>query len=136
MRKITHLVVHCSATSQDATVEAIKRYWKEVRKWNSPGYHKIIKANGEIVDLHPIELPSNGVQGMNSTILNVCYIGGVSRCGRAEDNRTPQQKASLLQVLTGWKAMFPGAVIQGHRDFAGVRKDCPSFNAKKEYSGL
>jgi hypothetical protein len=26
--------------------------------------------------------------------------------------------------------MFPNAVVCGHRDFAGVSKECPSFDAK------
>ncbi len=48
MRTITHIVVHCSATGQDAKVEAIQRYWKEKLGWKSPGYHYIIEADDVI----------------------------------------------------------------------------------------
>lgn len=136
MRNITHLVVHCSATPQNTTIESIKNYWRTVRKWRSPGYHYIIKANGEVVKLLDIESVSNGVAGRNSTLINICYIGGVTSAGVPVDNRTPQQKASMLTLLKELKQKFPKAIIQGHRDFPGVAKACPSFNAKAEYANL
>lgn len=136
MRNITHLVVHCSATPQNTTIESIKNYWKTVRKWVSPGYHFIIKANGEIVQLLDIGQISNGVAGRNSTLINICYLGGVNTSGIPVDNRTPAQKTSLLSLLTELKRKFPNAIIQGHRDFPGVAKACPSFDAKSEYSKL
>jgi N-acetylmuramoyl-L-alanine amidase len=66
----------------------------------------------------------------------VSYIGGVDSRGRAIDNRTEAQKTTLLRIVTEWKRQHPNAVIQGHRDFVGVRKACPSFNAKAEYAGV
>ena len=48
-RKIEYIVIHCTATSPDAKVSGILRYWKEEKGWKSPGYHRIIKANGEVV---------------------------------------------------------------------------------------
>jgi len=62
MRTITHIVVHCSATGQDAKVEAIQRYWKEKLGWKSPGYHYIIEADGKETQLLTIAQPSNGVK--------------------------------------------------------------------------
>ncbi|MDY0102817.1 MAG: N-acetylmuramoyl-L-alanine amidase [Lentimicrobium sp.] len=136
MRNITHIVVHCSATPQTTTIESIKSYWKNVRGWKSPGYHFIIKANGEVVQLLDIGSVSNGVGGRNSTLINICYLGGVNASKVPIDNRTPQQKASLLTLLGEMKRKFPRAIIQGHRDFPGVAKACPSFNAKAEYANL
>jgi N-acetylmuramoyl-L-alanine amidase len=37
-------------------------------------------------------------------------------------------------VLRTLKAMYPEAVIHGHRDFAN--KACPSFDATEEYKHL
>ena len=48
----------------------------------------------------------------------------------------PEQKAALIDVLCNWKGQHPGAIIQGHRDFPGVAKACPSFDARAEYAGL
>ena len=135
MRSIKYLVVHCSATSSKATVEAIKSYWKNTLGWKNVGYHKIIEADGNIVTLAPDEMITNGVKGFNTNCLHVCYIGGVKN-GKGFDTRTDAQKESLIKVLKQWKENHPSAIIQGHKDFPRVAKECPSFNAKDEYSDL
>jgi N-acetylmuramoyl-L-alanine amidase len=136
MRTITHIVVHCSATGQDAKVEAIQRYWKQNLGWKSPGYHYIIEADGKETQLLTIAQPSNGVKGWNKSIINVCYIGGVNKLGKAADNRTDAQKRQLMTRLKALKTMFPNAIIQGHKDFPNVAKACPCFNAKAEYKNI
>jgi N-acetylmuramoyl-L-alanine amidase len=136
MRTITHLVVHCSATGQDAKVEAIQRYWKQNLGWKSPGYHYIIEADGKETQLLTIAQPSNGVKGWNKSIINICYIGGVDKLGKPIDNRTDAQKRQLMTRLKALKTMFPNAIIQGHKDFPNVAKACPCFNAKAEYKNI
>ncbi len=134
MRQITHIVIHCSATGHNTKIENIKKYWREVLGWKSPGYHFIIEANGNITQLHPESMPSNGVAGHNSKIINVCYIGGVDAQGKSVDNRTIHQKAALIGMIKELKTRYPAAKVVGHRDFPGVKKDCPCFDAKAEYS--
>lgn len=136
MRDIKYIVVHCTATRQDATIEAIQNYWRTSLGWKNPGYHFLIDARGVIHPLQPIEKPSNGVGGHNAHSIHISYIGGVNAFGTAVDNRTVGQKSSILNLLTDLKAKFPKAIIQGHRDFPNVKKACPSFDAKKEYSWL
>ncbi len=136
MRAIKYLAVHCTATSQTVSISAIQSYWKNQLGWKMPGYHFIIKPDGQIVTLLPIEQVSNGVQGFNSQTINISYIGGVDAKNVPVDNRTPQQKATLLKLLRELKQKFPTAIIQGHRDFPNVKKACPSFDAKKEYKDL
>lgn len=135
MRTIKYITIHCSATPQTTTVESIKHYWKTQLKWKMPGYHFIIKADGEVIQLLDIKEVSNGVKGYNSETINVCYIGGIDRQGKPMDNRTIQQKQSLVTLLRRLKKQFPTAIIQGHRDFPNVKKACPSFDAKREYTG-
>lgn len=135
MRKITHLVVHCTATPQTTTIQSIQNYWRNTLKWKSAGYQIIITPDGKINRLAPDSAICNGVAGHNSTSLHVSYIGGVNG-SKAVDNRTEAQKAALIQVLTEWKQLYPNAIIQGHRDFSGVKKACPSFDAKSEYKSL
>lgn len=133
MRKINYLVVHCTATQPDAEIKNIQNYWRKNLGWKSPGYHYIIKADGEIVPLLSIDKISNGVAGWNSQIINISYIGGIDKEGKPKDTRTPEQKASILKLLKDLKKQFPNTKIQGHRDFPKVAKACPSFNAKVEY---
>lgn len=136
MRAIKYIAVHCTATQPDATVSAIQNYWKKHLGWKNPGYHFIVKADGEIVQLLPIEQVSNGVAGFNTQIINISYIGGVDAKGNPKDTRTDAQKSSLLLKLKELKKQFPNAKIQGHRDFPNVKKACPSFDAKTEYQSL
>lgn len=128
--------MHCTATAQTATVENIQKYWREVLGWQQPGYHFIVKPNGEIAYLLDISLVSNGVKGFNSQTINISYIGGVDFKNNPKDTRTPEQKATLLKLLREMKTKFPKAVIQGHKDFPNVHKACPSFEAKTEYKNL
>lgn len=130
MRTITHIVLHCTATPQATTVASIRRYWKDVKKWKSPGYHHIIVPDGTIANLLPIEEVSNGVAGHNANSIHISYIGGIDSKGNALDNRTDAQKATQVELLKKYKAMFPDAIICGHRDFPGVKKSCPSFDVK------
>lgn len=130
MRKITHIVLHCTATPQTTSIQAIQRYWRESLGWKSPGYHWIIKPDGEAVNLLGIDKVSNGVAGHNSHSIHISYIGGIDAKGRAIDNRTDQQKARQIELLREYKQRFPNAIICGHRDFPGVTKECPSFDVK------
>nr|DAY11526.1 MAG TPA: endodeoxyribonuclease I [Caudoviricetes sp.] len=136
MREIKFLAVHCTATPQTATVSSIQSYWRNVLKWKMPGYHFIIKPDGEVVKLLSVDEISNGVKGFNSVSINIAYIGGVDSQNNPIDNRTPAQKKALRDLLEKFKIVHPKAIIQGHRDFPGVKKACPSFDAKKEYEHL
>lgn len=128
MRKITHLICHCTATPQTTTVKSIQNYWKNVLKWKSPGYHFIFLPDGTVVKLLSIDQVSNGVAGHNAHSINMSYIGGVDENGRPVDNRTDAQIAAMIKLLRELIVQFPDAIICGHRDFPGVTKACPSFD--------
>ena len=134
MRKINYIAIHCTATQPEASIASIQNYWKNNLGWKNPGYHYIIDRFGNVVNLLPIELVSNGVQGYNSQTINISYVGGIDKSGKPKDTRTEAQKQSILKLLKELRVKFPKAKIQGHRDFPNVKKACPSFDAKKEYS--
>ena len=125
MREIKYIVFHCTATSQNTKVESIVKYWKEKLGWKNPGYHHIVKPDGMIVDLQPIEQPSNGVAGYNKNAIHISYIGG-----KDFDNRTEKQKITLRRLARHYKRLFPNAEMLGHRDFPKVTKSCPRFDVK------
>jgi N-acetylmuramoyl-L-alanine amidase len=131
MRIIKYIVVHCTATPPETSIESIKRYWKEHLHWRDPGYHYIIKRNGEIECIHPENKVSNGVRNFNKNAIHISYIGGVDAKGHAVDNRTPAQIHSMFNKLMELGEKYPNAIILGHRDFPGVTKQCPSFDVKK-----
>lgn len=137
MRTIKYIAIHCTATPQSATIDSIRNYWKNVLKWKQPGYHYIVKPDGSVVNLLDIDKISNGVKGYNHETINISYIGGIDEAsGNPKDTRTDAQKVAIKNLLIQLRAKFPHAIIQGHRDFPNVKKACPSFDAKKEYSGL
>lgn len=134
MREIKYIVVHCTATPQTTTVKSIQNHWKNNLGWKSPGYHRLIDASGKIHVLSNYALPTNGAAGFNTVSIHISYIGGVDG-KKPIDNRTPEQKAVMLQLLTELKAQFPKAKILGHRDL-GAKKACPSFDAIAEYKNI
>lgn len=136
MRNITHIVVHCTATSQSATVSSIQRYWRTIMKWRQPGYHIVVTPGGAAIRLSEDSKTTNGVKGHNLTSLHISYIGGIAEDGKPLDNRTPAQKETLLLMIKDWLQRYPDAVVCGHRDFPGVTKACPSFDALAEYNHL
>lgn len=129
MRDIQYIVAHCTATDQDATPEAILRYWRERRGWKNPGYHYLIDKDGKIHQLQDEDKIANGVRGFNQVSIHVCYIGG-----KYYDDRTDMQKAIMLGLMKDLRGRYPNAKIQGHRDFPNVHKSCPRFDAEIEFN--
>lgn len=128
MRAINYIVLHCTATPQNTSIQSILNYWRNVLGWKNPGYHFIIKPTGEIVNLLPIEQVSNGVAGFNANSIHISYIGGVDTQNKAIDNRTKQQVEAQLKLINMFRQQYPNALIKGHRDFPNVKKQCPSFD--------
>lgn len=136
MREIKNIVVHCTATRQETTVKSILNFWKTGLGWKNPGYHLIVLPNGDFERLAPDETVCNGVKGHNYNSVHISYIGGIDKNNKAIDNRTESQKKTLLELICELKTKYPEARILGHRDFEGVAKDCPSFDAIQEYKHL
>jgi N-acetylmuramoyl-L-alanine amidase len=147
MRKISYIVVHCTATGQNATIQALKNGWKALG-WKNVGYHKVVHPNGDHTVLAPDSKVTNGVAGHNANSLHISYIGGIDAKGKAVDNRTEAQKKTLIIELDAWKKLYPNATIVGHRDFSPDKdkdgvieyfefiKFCPCFDAIPEYANL
>ena len=132
MRNIDYIVLHCTATSPEAKVESIQRYWRENLGWKNPGYHYIIGTEGQRHILQSITEPTNGVRGYNDRSIHISYIGGVDAAGKAKDTRTRAQKEETERLLKELLDILPCRPdILGHKDFPGVNKACPSFDVQK-----
>jgi len=140
MRKIDTIVIHCSATPEgrDVSVATIRK-WHKDRGWRDIGYHYVIGLNGEIWKGRPIRQRGAHVKGHNTGSIGICYVGGVTNDGRLapKDTRTPEQKTALVSLIRGLLVDYPAIkTICGHRDFPGVAKACPCFDAIPEYKWL
>lgn len=147
-RVINYIVIHCTAGAQKQATADIKKMWKAMG-WKSPGYHYLISMDGSVEQLADEAKICNGVAGHNANAIHVSYKGGWDlKKGVSLDNRTQQQKDSMLNLLIELKARYPKAKILGHRDLSkdldgdGVVekhewiKVCPSFDAVNEFMNL
>lgn len=128
-RNIKYIVVHCTATKPEASLEALKNYWKEVKGWgDTPGYHYLIQRDGTIENLLEESKVSYGAYGHNPFCVHLAYIGGIDKAGNPLDNRSLRQKIAMFSLIVKLSVKYPEAEILGHRDFPGVKKACPSFD--------
>ena len=131
MRKINYIVIHCTATSQAATIDSIKKHWRMVKGWKSPGYHFIIDQFGKSTQLANEDQVTNGVMGHNSDSVHIAYVGGVDKNSKPTDTRNMAQIEAMKKIVCELKLRYPDAKILGHRDFSGVKKACPSFDVSE-----
>ncbi len=132
MRKITKIIIHCSATPEgrDYTVADIDR-WHKANGWNGIGYHYVIYRDGSVHVGRDVAQKGAHCVGYNAASIGICYIGGMSADNNTpKDTRTPAQKAALRDLVELLRTEYPNATVHGHREFA--RKDCPCFDVKTE----
>ncbi|CAK0765976.1 N-acetylmuramoyl-L-alanine amidase [Gammaproteobacteria bacterium] len=139
-RSVTMLVIHCSASPNGAphTVQDIDR-WHHARgferslswrsKWNPDlaaiGYHYIIYTDGTVHTGRHRDENGAHVQYHNSYTLGICLIG--------TDKFTPAQWSALADLVRDERHFYRRVnritpLVQGHREFQGVAKECPGFS--------
>lgn len=137
MRKITEIIVHCTATPEgrDVSVDTIRRWHVSGNGWSDIGYHYVIGLDGTVNPGRHVERTGAHCTGHNAHSIGVCYVGGLAPDGHTpRDTRTPSQRRALLGLLRELKKKYPGAAIRGHRDYSS--KACPCFDATREYHSL
>lgn len=135
MRKVTEIIIHCSATPEgrEDTVEDIDRWHKE-RGFKCIGYHYVIYLDGSIHKGRDESTQGAHCPLHNANSIGICYIGGCVKEGKKlipKDTRTQEQKDAMLELLKDLAERYPDATIHGHNEFAS--RDCPCFDVQKEY---
>ena len=136
MRSINLIVIHCSATREDRRYTLMQLIRDHRDRFGFTGYHYYISRDGTVTQTRHEQLVGAHARGYNQHSLGICYEGGLDANGQPKDTRTWRQKRALLQLLKRLKKEHPQAQILGHRDLPGVKKACPCFDAKSEYSLL
>ena len=137
-RTIKYIIIHCSATPE-GRVHTAKDIdlWHKQRGFTEIGYNYVILLDGTIEQGRDVDKIPAHVEGHNQDSIGICYIGGIDKNTlQPKDTRTKAQKEALVKLLKELRVLYPNAIIQGHRDFAGVKKACPCFNAKEEYQNI
>ncbi|MDR1946615.1 MAG: N-acetylmuramoyl-L-alanine amidase [Desulfovibrio sp.] len=155
MRKITEIIIHCSATPPSADIGAaeIRGWHVQGNGWKDIGYHGVIRRSGELESGRPMDQPGAHCAGRNAHTVGICLVGGIQdgkggdanqdgvvtefengKKGVPEANYTPAQWATLERVVRDLLVRFPGATLHGHNEFAA--KACPCFSVREWAEGL
>lgn len=132
-RKNTNwIVLHCSATRAVQNIGAKEiRSWHKAKGWSDIGYHFVIRRDGTVEKGRSLDAIGSHVQGHNHNSVGVCMVGGIGDDMQPANNFTRQQWAALKVLLADLVKRYPKVSILGHRDFPGVHKACPCFDARK-----
>jgi N-acetylmuramoyl-L-alanine amidase len=136
VRNIKEIIIHCSATPAGRNIDVAEiTKWHLARGFKTIGYHYVIYLDGSVHKGRDEDEVGAHCLNHNSISIGICYIGGLSKDGKtSQDTRTEAQKTALIELLKELKRRYPQAKIHSHRDFA--KKDCPCFDATKEYASL
>ena len=136
MRKITEIIVHCTATRADwwagkrtsEKVREIKRWHVQDRGWADIGYHFLIDRDGTIAKGRDIARDGAHVQGKNKGTIGISLFGGhgSAETDKFGQNFTPQQDAALRKLIGDLHGQFGKVPVTGHNQYAA--KACPGFN--------
>lgn len=146
--KIDTIVIHCTATPEGREVSRreLDGWHKAARfepyinpetgAYTYAGYHILVHLDGSYEVLRPDDQRGQHCpqENMNNRGLAISYVGGCDKDMKPKDTRTAAQKRTLMELCKEKRALYPNARIIGHHDVKGVKKACPSFDAKTEYA--
>ena len=137
MRRITLIIIHCSATpaGRNLDFEACRQEHIRPRRFKDIGYHFYITRTGRVWRGRPLEQTGAHCKNHNAHSVGICYEGGLSADGRPCDTRTAPQKAAMKALLGELRSVAPRALIVGHRDL-NPQKACPCFDAVREFGEI
>jgi N-acetyl-anhydromuramyl-L-alanine amidase AmpD len=102
-------------------------------KFGQISYHHIITLDGAVHNTLPDTVRGAHTGRANTGNIGICYVGGMDKAMKhPKDTRTDAQKVALRKLVEAYKARFPGIKVQGHRDWPGTNKACPSFDVARE----
>lgn len=135
---VRFLIIHCSASYENHpyTMEQLERDHR-ARGFRKAGYHFYIRRDGTVY--RPRRLLEVGAhcRPYNRCSIGICYEGGRRADGLYGDTRTQEQMEELRDIVKALKAIFPRAVVTGHRDMPGATpKECPCFDVAKWWSDV
>lgn len=132
MADIRFLTIHCSASKPSLHVDSkVINRWHIERGFRKIGYHFVIRRDGIVETGRSLTEAGAHVSGHNTGNIGICLVGGLNEeTGKSENNFTEAQFASLKTLLTNLRKQFSIVDILGHRDWPGVKKDCPCFDVR------
>lgn len=133
MRTINEIIVHCTGTPYGREYDA---YSYPRDGFSKCPYHFVVHLDGSFDTPRANNEAGSHAKGHNAGSLGIAYVGGYDKNNCPADTRTSKQKETLFHLLRLLHRGYPSAVILGHRDLPGVKKDCPCFDVQEEYKDL
>lgn len=128
-RKITEIILHCSATPEGRDIKAKDiDYWHKNQGWKGIGYNFVIDLDGTIEEGRNLdEIPAH-CTGHNKNSIGICYVGGCDKSMNAKDTRTKEQKESMYKLVKKLMNRYGLTLkqVHCHNEFCKT-KACPSF---------
>lgn len=135
MRKLTRIILHCTATPEGRHVDvATIRDWHRKRGWSDVGYHFVIYLDGSVHNGRPVEKAGAHVSGHNADTIGVVYVGGTDAAGKAKDTMNDAQETAFVNLVASLRDKYGALTLHGHNEYAA--KACPSFNVKQKFQWL
>lgn len=135
MRKLTRIILHCTATPEGRHVDvATIREWHRKRGWSDIGYHFVIYLDGSVHNGRPVEKAGAHVSGHNADTIGVVYVGGTDAAGKAKDTMNDAQETAFVNLVASLRDKYGALTLHGHNEYAA--KACPSFNVKQKFQWL
>jgi N-acetylmuramoyl-L-alanine amidase len=135
MRKLTRIILHCTATPDGRHVDvATIRDWHRKRGWSDIGYHYVIYLDGSVHVGRDVAKAGAHVVGHNADTIGVVYVGGTDAGGKAKDTMNAAQETAFVNLVKHLRDQFGPLTLHGHNEYAA--KACPSFNVKQKFGWL
>lgn len=144
--KVTHLIIHCTATPEglDLTADQISAMDMQRKDLGyRTAYHYVGLLGGAVENTIPEDLLGAHVGGQNHGKVGYSLVGGIDRVTKKpKDTRTTAQKRALRNFIIEFRKRHPGVIIKGHRDMSpdlnrnGIiepnewTKMCPCFDVQ------
>ena len=107
MRKISLIVIHCSATREDKELTAFDLDTMHRRRgFNGTGYHYYIRKDGTTLLTRPIERIGAHAKGFNASSIGICYEGGLD-CRQIHGRRNNVPPSACWCI--NWSNVSPAA---------------------------
>ena len=135
MRKLTRIILHCTATPDGRHVDVDTiRSWHKKRGWSDIGYHYVIYLDGSVHVGRDVARIGAHVVGHNADTIGVVYVGGTDNAGKAKDTMNDAQQTAFVNLVKHLRDQFGPLTLHGHNEYAA--KACPSFNVKQKFEWL
>lgn len=123
LNQVTHIVMHHTAWTKDATVDDIAKIHIDQNGWRSVGYHYLITKKGTVYQLKKYEDIGANVKGFNTQSIGIVMNGNFET-----EMPTPEQIAAGKELVANIMADFGRQLtVIGHREAPKASTACPGI---------